>query len=70
MDHKDNFYRYIILFVANILRLYLRFVIMGISFGYCLNLTFKDKNQYYGFRKMSLGNVYSECLKIRYKNNS
>jgi len=29
----------------------------GYLFGYCLNLTFKDENQYYGVRKMSLGNV-------------
>jgi hypothetical protein len=41
-----------------------------INFGYCLNLTFKDDNQYYGLRKMSLGNVWSKCLRIRYKNNS
>jgi len=31
-------------------------VINDITFGYRLNLTFKDENQYYGLRKMSLGN--------------
>jgi hypothetical protein len=29
----------------------------GYQFGYCLNLTFKDENQYYSLRKMSLVNV-------------
>jgi hypothetical protein len=28
-----------------------------ISFGYGLNLTFKYDNQYYGLRKLSLGNM-------------
>jgi hypothetical protein len=34
----------------------------GYQFGYCLNLTFKDENIYYGLRKMSLVNVYFKCL--------
>jgi hypothetical protein len=38
-------------------RLYLRFVIKDITFGYCLNLTFKNENEYYGLREMSLGIV-------------
>jgi hypothetical protein len=40
------------------------------QFGCGLNLTFKDVNQYYGLRKMSLCNVYSKCLRNRFKYNS
>jgi len=57
LNSKDNVYRYILLFEANILRLYLRFVIKHITFAYRLNLSFKDENQYHAFRKLSLGNV-------------
>jgi hypothetical protein len=46
------------------------YVIEDITFGYCLNLTFKDKNQYYGLRKMTLCNVQRKFLRITYKNNS
>jgi hypothetical protein len=32
-------------------------------FGYFLNLTFKNEYQYYGLLKMSLGNMWSKCLR-------
>jgi hypothetical protein len=33
------------------------FMMKDITFGYCLNLTFKDEYEYYGLRKMSVCNV-------------
>jgi len=45
-------------------------VINDITFAYYLNITFKDEDEYYGLRKISLGNLYSVCLRIRYKNNN
>jgi hypothetical protein len=41
---------------------------MDITLGYCLKLTFKDENQYYGLRTIFLGNAQSKPLRIWYKN--
>jgi len=35
----------------------LKVQIKDITFGYCLNLTFKDEYQNFDLRKMSLGNM-------------
>jgi hypothetical protein len=40
--HLKNVYQYILLFEAYTYRLYLRFVIKDLNFGYYLNLTLKD----------------------------
>jgi len=45
-------------------------VIKDITFEYCLNFKFKDENQYYGLIKMSLGEMYSKCLRKCYMNNN
>jgi len=36
---------------------FFKIVIKDITFVYCLNLKFKDEDQYFGLIKMSMGNV-------------